>query len=155
MKKVITAAMLTLAFSACGGGYQPPPQANTTKLPPSSTKTGTPEAEKPIGPSYVIEFKEQYDASKAAYAEFGAAVKAKDADKMATTYAKAGTHFYKALWFKITHDRNKNKLELLYDLQGFQQRFSDWKKSFGMVDKKWQNDPAYKEAKEAYDKLSN
>ncbi len=157
MKKIFATALLpilALAFAACGGGYNPPPDANTKKLPPSQ-KPAAIEADKPIGPSYVIEYKEQYDLQKAAYEEFRTAVKAKDEDGMAAAYAKQGTHLYKGLWFKITHERNKNKLELLYDLKGFQTAFSDWKKSFGMVNKKWQDDPDFKAAKEAYDSLSS
>jgi hypothetical protein len=156
MKKFFATAMLpvlALAFAACGGGYNPPPDANTKKLPPSQ-KPATIEKE-PTGPSYVREFQQEYDLAKAAFQEYRTAHQNNDAEAKALAYAKQGTHFYKALWYRTSHEKNGHKADLLRGLTQFNRDYKDWKSTMGQVDKKWAEDPDYKAAKEAFDKLDN
>lgn len=156
MKKIFATALLpilALAFAACGGGYNPPPDANTKKLPPSQ-KPATIEKE-PTGPSYVREFQQEWDLAKAAFEEYRTAYKNGDKEAQAVAYAKQGTHYYKALWYRISHENHGHKPELLRGLTQFNREVKNWRSTMGQVDKKWEQDPDYKAAFEAFKELGS
>lgn len=155
MKRIFATALLpilAMAFAACGGGYNPPPDANTKKLPPSQKPAG-PIKKEPTGPSYVREFQQEYDLAKAAFEEYRTAYKNGDAEAKVQAYAKQGAHLYRALWYRSSHSKNGHEDELLRGLTQFNRDFKDWKASMGQVDKKFADDPEYKAALDAFEEL--
>jgi hypothetical protein len=151
--------MLIVLVAGCGGGTPPPPPPK--KLPPpsyqptkptkvdDSTDDETPE--NPSGGGLSFEFKKEHQAAFDAWKEWGE-------KKTGESYAKAGTHIYRAMALMKRHELNKQSASSLASpskLRKLKELMIDFKKSHGAAPRGWDNDPEYKKAFADYNELGD